>query len=148
MSDWIAEHFKGELLTKDGVKNSKTVLAGKKATAIYFSAHWCPPCRGFTPLLAEFYEQLKEGNEDTLEIVFVSSDHDEAAFNEYYGSMPWTAVPFADRDCARNLGQKYGVRGIPTLIVLNSEGNVVDRDGRSTVSAARGNTAAALEKWK
>lgn len=32
-------------------------MAGKQALALYFSAHWCPPCRGFTPQLAEWYMQ-------------------------------------------------------------------------------------------
>ena len=37
-------------------------MAGKQALALYFSAHWCPPCRGFTPQLAEWYmQELKKG---------------------------------------------------------------------------------------
>ena len=24
----------------------------------YFSAHWCPPCRQFTPVLADFYKVI------------------------------------------------------------------------------------------
>ena len=28
-----------------------------KYVALYFSAHWCPPCRGFTPLFADLYKQ-------------------------------------------------------------------------------------------
>ena len=53
---------------------------------IYFSAHWCPPCRGFTPKLCEFYTNFKKVNSD-FELVFVSSDRDEAAFKEYYGEV-------------------------------------------------------------
>ena len=65
---------------------------------IYFSAHWCPPCRGFTPKLAKFYEDFKKtDNGAKFEIVFVSSDRDDESFDEYFGEMPWLALPFAER---------------------------------------------------
>jgi nucleoredoxin len=46
-----------ELLRFDGTKvKAKDALADKKVVAFYFSAHWCPPCRAFTPVLKKFYE--------------------------------------------------------------------------------------------
>ena len=36
------------------------VLADTPVLALYFSAHWCPPCRQFTPLLARAYSQAKQ----------------------------------------------------------------------------------------
>ena len=45
------------LIKADGTKKpSSEVFAGKDFICIYFSAHWCPPCRGFTPVLKDFYE--------------------------------------------------------------------------------------------
>ena len=45
-----------QLLAKDEtVVQADEVLSDKKIIAFYFSAHWCPPCRLFTPVLAEFY---------------------------------------------------------------------------------------------
>ena len=50
--------IKGKSLMKvDGsMQSAESALAGKDIVMFYFSAHWCPPCRGFTPILKEFYE--------------------------------------------------------------------------------------------
>ena len=55
------ELIKGKTLIKaDGSSHqADAVLSGKKVVLIYFSAHWCPPCRGFTPVLKDFYEVMK-----------------------------------------------------------------------------------------
>lgn len=74
-------------------------LAGEgKVLGIYFSAHWCPPCRAFTPQLVEWYRKIKGGpNGSSFEIVFVSSDRDQGMFDEYFQEMPWHALPFQER---------------------------------------------------
>ncbi|KAJ0403171.1 hypothetical protein P43SY_005165 [Pythium insidiosum] len=129
--------FGPNLLTKQGLKPTEEVLAGKKVVGIYFSAHWCPPCRAFTPFLGATYDDLKEEHEDA-EIIFVSSDQDEASFSEYYGSMPFLALPFDAREIKNALSQKYGVRGIPTLLFLNEKGELITEDGRMWVADSRG----------
>ena len=84
----------------------------------YFSAHWCPPCRGFTPKLAEWYKKdpahvLHAATAPTcifhwcsvcqdlqgkgLEIVFVSADRSEEEFKEYFAEMPWLALDFSQK---------------------------------------------------
>lgn len=98
-------------------------------------------------MLAEFYEQIKEECEFPFEIVFVSSDSDAGSFNEYYGQMPWTAIPFSSSNISQALGSKYGVRGIPHLLILTPGGEIKDHDARSTVSAAKGVVSKATAKW-
>ena len=95
-----------QLLGPGGAEVSTTAAtAGKKAVALYFSAHWCPPCRGFTPKLAKWYSDDLQGK--GLEVVFVSSDRDEASFSEYFADQPWLALPFADRDAKARLSSKF-----------------------------------------
>jgi len=126
-------HLLGEKLVTDAGEVSTTeALQSAKAVALYFSAHWCPPCKGFTPKLAEWY--TKSLKSKGLEIVFVSSDKDEAAFKEYFGEMPWKALPYSDRARKEELSKKYKVQGIPTVVILDGEGNVITKDGRAAIS--------------
>eukprot|EP00440_Ansanella_granifera_P028618 gb/GFBE01031090.1/.p1 GENE.gb/GFBE01031090.1/~~gb/GFBE01031090.1/.p1 ORF type:complete len:443 (+),score=139.63 gb/GFBE01031090.1/:1-1329(+) len=132
IKDKAVELF-GPKLCKGGEEiDTATAFEGKKAVALYFSAHWCPPCRGFTPKFAEFY---KNGLCDKgLEVVFISSDRDEASFKEYYGEQPWLALPFSARDKKAELSKKFKVEGIPTVVIVNAEnGEVITKDGRSAV---------------
>lgn len=61
----------------------------------FFRAHWCPPCRNFTPKLAERYKGLSNEVKEKLDIVFVSLDEDQSSFDEYFNDMPWKALPYS-----------------------------------------------------
>jgi len=79
--------------------SASSALAGKYL-ALYFSAHWCPPCQRFTPELAKFYEaNAKNLN---LEIVFVSRDKNNAEFKKYFEHMPWLAISFGGTAAQRD----------------------------------------------
>ncbi|CAF4734097.1 unnamed protein product [Rotaria socialis] len=89
------------LLQHDGHECAKatnyvntTVLEGK-AVALYFSAHWCRPSREFTVKLVEAYNSVYEDVKDKFEIVFLSWDNEESAFESFYKDMPWKALPFS-----------------------------------------------------
>mmetsp|Transcript_19866 Transcript_19866/g.28255 ORF Transcript_19866/g.28255 Transcript_19866/m.28255 type:complete len:103 (+) Transcript_19866:105-413(+) len=73
------------VLTEDALKDTDLV-------ALYFSASWCPPCRQFTPILIEFYNKVCTKNK--VQVIFASSDRDNASFSNYYAKMPWLAIPF------------------------------------------------------
>lgn len=57
------------------VLDTETVLAKSGMIALYFSGHFCAPCRQFTPLLKEFYEEVNEDEANKLEVIFVSLDN-------------------------------------------------------------------------
>ena len=68
-----------------------------------------------------------------MEIVFCSNDGNEAAFERNFATMPWLAVPYAEEQRIQNLKQRYGINGIPTLVVLDYRrgGELVSYDGRA-----------------
>ena len=69
-----------------------------KVVGIYFSAHWCPPCRAFTPNLSRFVTDWKAGpRRSLLDVVFVSSDHSAQEFGLYHNDMPFYALPYNQR---------------------------------------------------
>jgi nucleoredoxin len=106
----------------DGKKaDYKKPAKSPKYTAIYYSAHWCPPCRAFTPKLVEWYKEFKPKHEN-FELVFASSDKNEEAQIEYMKEMgmPWPAMKFA---AAKDpLVKKYSASGIPYIVLIDEAG--------------------------
>ncbi len=94
----------------------------------------CPPCRQFTPMLVKHYHNIwRDYSDPKIEIIFVSSDKDEKSFNSYFNTMPWSSLKFQS-DAGRRLSQEFGVRGIPTLVILDQKtGKVLTKNGRALV---------------
>eukprot|EP00004_Rigifila_ramosa_P019573 TRINITY_DN49_c0_g1_i1.p2 TRINITY_DN49_c0_g1~~TRINITY_DN49_c0_g1_i1.p2 ORF type:complete len:428 (-),score=133.42 TRINITY_DN49_c0_g1_i1:57-1286(-) len=129
----VFELLGDKLVGPGGAVVDKSALAGK-TVGLYFSAHWCGPCRGFTPELVKTYKKIQAAGKP-FEIVFVSSDRDEAAFKEYHGEMPWLALPFENRAAKASLSRMFDVEGIPTFVVLDAAGKTITTDARGAVSA-------------
>lgn len=115
----------------------------KDLIGFYFSAHWCPPCRAFTPLLAECYEQWKKDGK-SIEVIFISSDKDQLSFDDYFKTMPWVAIPFQDAEISKNIKTHLAVSGIPTFIVMDKNGTIIDGDADTTVHSM---SVSAIDKW-
>jgi nucleoredoxin len=128
------EFLDSNVVDKKGEPVPLSALQSKDVVGLYFSAHWCGPCRGFTPQLAKLYNECKEKSK-SFEIVFISSDRSDEAFNEYFNEMPWCALSFKERELKSNLSDVYEVQGIPTLILLSGKGEMITMDGRAAVSA-------------
>lgn len=92
--------------------------------AFYYSAHWCGPCRRFTPKLVAFYNAMKRSGHD-FEIVFVSSDESAKKMKAYMQEtqMPWPALAF--NKCGNKLVSQYEGSGIPCLVVTDKDGHVL-----------------------
>jgi nucleoredoxin len=121
------QKFSENLVTcENGVLKSydQTKISKMDYVAVYFSAHWCPPCRAFTPKLVAFYNQTKPKHPN-FEIIFVSNDRSEQDMIQYMQEtgMKWTAVPF--KAIPFTSLKEYAQRGIPNLVFLDKTGKVI-----------------------
>jgi len=100
-------------------------LADKKLIALYFSAHWCGPCRKFTPLLVDYYNHVAPQHPE-FEIIFVSLDKSQFGMETYIRetNMPWPAVDY-QKLVGKDAIKKYAGEGIPCLVLVDASGKVI-----------------------
>jgi nucleoredoxin len=127
-SNVVADALKGGLVKIDNDKLaavSDDAIAKKKLIALYFSAHWCGPCRKFTPDLVDYYNRVITQQPD-VEVVFVSSDKSADAMQSYMreAKMPWPALDYSKIESNEAI-RRYAGKGIPCLVLIDQSGRVV-----------------------
>jgi nucleoredoxin len=102
-----------------------TELENKKFIALYYSAHWCGPCRKFTPQLVDYYNRVAVAHPE-FELIFVSSDRSRFGWETYIREtkMPWLAIDYDQLGDLAGIKQ-LGGRSIPSLLVLDAGGHIV-----------------------
>ena len=124
----IQQLVKGDLIQlhyNDLTRVDDDALESKKLIALYFSAHWCGPCRKFTPQLVDYYNRVAAQHPE-FEIIFVSLDKSQFAFETYMreANMPWPAIDY-QKLVGKDAIRKYAGEGIPCLVVVDQNGAVV-----------------------
>jgi thiol-disulfide isomerase/thioredoxin len=120
---------------------------------LYASASWCPPCKKYTPQVIKFYNDAKHmyakapNVTKSIEVVFLSADHDIAGFKSYYASMPFLAVPY-DCPLREKLMAHIKVTGVPRFVCMdgktgkilesNSVGRALDLERFSRLATGKG----------
>lgn len=56
-----------------------------------------------------------------------------STIQEYLSEMPWLALNYADRTLKSQLSDAFDIGGIPSLIILDENNNVITKDGREAV---------------
>eukprot|EP00467_Chlorarachnion_reptans_P016381 CAMPEP_0114516042 /NCGR_PEP_ID=MMETSP0109-20121206/17103_1 /TAXON_ID=29199 /ORGANISM="Chlorarachnion reptans, Strain CCCM449" /LENGTH=404 /DNA_ID=CAMNT_0001696377 /DNA_START=23 /DNA_END=1237 /DNA_ORIENTATION=- len=148
MTDFFVSILGPKLLHEGKEVDTKAVVEGKDVVAVYHSAHWCPPCRHFTPLFIEAYKEVQKKGGKSLATIFVTADRDENSFKEYFGEMPWHAVPFSATDFTGFKGKSakhLNVNGIPSLTFFDAGGKIIEKEGVPLVMEHKANFMTMLD---
>ncbi|MCD6154036.1 MAG: TlpA family protein disulfide reductase [Syntrophobacterales bacterium] len=119
----LAPDFALQDLTGEEIKLSD--YKGKVAL-INFSTTWCPHCRAITPYLKKLHLQYKDRGLIILNVDIQESRERVNSFALKYG-LTYKVLLDESGEVART----YGIRGVPTLILVNKEGKIVCRQCRS-----------------
>jgi thiol-disulfide isomerase/thioredoxin len=92
-----------------------------KVVVVDFWATWCGPCRKEMPNVKAFLDKNKARG---FEVVGVSVDKDLEALETFLdeNDLPWETLAGEEAQAA---AEKYGVRAIPTMMLIDQKGNIV-----------------------
>ena len=74
----------------------------------------------------------------------MSLDGNDEAFRRNFTNMPWLGLSCKEENRVSALKQKYGINGIPTLVITNDKGDLISYDGRKDIQSNAGD---ALKNW-
>lgn len=106
----------------DGSPLDMSGFAGK-IVLVDFWATWCGPCRAEIPNIERNWQQYHDAGFD---VIAISVDRDLNKLQEFVTQEqpPWTVVADHHPQNREQMGSKYGIRGIPALVLIGRDGKV------------------------
>ena len=121
-----APEFQGEVAR--GTVVSLASLEGK-VVVLDFWATWCGPCRAACPAVQALHEQFADRGDVVIVGIHFDNEGDPAAYMAEHG---FTFPVIVD---GRAVVRTYGVKRIPTFVVVDRSGTIVyRRTGFATAS--------------
>ena len=131
----------GNEMIFEGVYDDGTEIDWKsyrgKVVLVDFWATWCGPCVGEVPNVLKLYEKYHEAGFD---VVGYSLDNDLDALEKFEKErkLPWRtgvrklSMQANEKDGKNytNLTEYYGIHAIPTMILVDKDGKVIDTNAR------------------
>ncbi|TFF38487.1 TlpA disulfide reductase family protein [Mucilaginibacter psychrotolerans] len=114
---------------KDSKGNPVSFSAFKgKYVLVDFWASWCYPCREEIPNVIQAYNTFKDHN---FTVVSISLDDDSKRWLNALSvhNMPWTQLSNL-KGWDDELPVYYGIKGIPSTILVDPNGNIIAKDLR------------------
>lgn len=110
------------LRTIDGEQIQLSGYRGKKFVHLIFWATWCPSCTMEVPKLKKLHQEAQKKPYEILAIDVGYNDSLQKVrqFQERYG-LPYKII----FDESATLALQYGVVGVPTHVIVNTEGIIV-----------------------
>lgn len=105
--------------TLSGGEVSLSDYAGK-VIFLNFWATWCGPCKAEMPTMEDLYTDLQ--NEDFV-VIAVNQQEEAEIVQDFIDGTGFTFPIILDSDGIINV--QYGIRGIPTTFIIDTDGNVL-----------------------
>lgn len=111
----------------DGTPFNQKALAGK-VVLVDFWATWCGPCVAEIPNMLEQYEKYHAKG---FEVVGISLDEEKEKVDAFVAEhkIPWPII-YVGKGWQDPTAQFYGISGIPQLILIGRDGNVITLNAR------------------
>jgi thiol-disulfide isomerase/thioredoxin len=108
----------------DSLSLSAVLKKGHRYILLDFWGSWCPPCRAEAPELVAFYDQFKSKQ---LEIIGIGIERDREKWLKAIQQLDlhWAYQVTDLKHFDSPVAKKYGVRVIPSKILLNHEGTII-----------------------
>ena len=120
-SQLASDAFVFEAYDTEGALHQSTEYVGRQPVVINFWGTWCPPCRQEIPELVKLYDEYSPRGIEMVSLAVRDEPEKVISFaNEH--DMNWKMWMGSNE-----LAYKYDIKGVPTTIFIDSNGNELFR---------------------